>query len=163
MGKVISAALQIIRSFLTTMTGSSERRRKPSVGEILLERFCYHPSGTLGVINIDNHKFYSIERPWLENATNVSCIPEGEYEMGWRTSPRFGETWHIKDVPDRTHILIHVANFSKDVQGCIGLGMDLMGDTIAVSSSKAAIGKFEQMTKGEEWTIKIVNAPFAGL
>lgn len=41
--------------------------------------------------------------------------------------------------------------------------MDLMGDTIAVSSSKAAIGKFEQMTKGEEWTVKIVSAPFAGL
>lgn len=131
--------------------------------EIKLQRFCYHPNGTLGAIEYDGERFYSIERPWLGNAPNVSCIPTGLYEVGWRESPRFGETWHIKDVPDRSHILIHVANFSKDVQGCIGLGTDLMGDTIAVSSSKKAVGKFEEMTKGKEWQLLVENAPYAGL
>ena len=133
------------------------------MGEIILERFCYHPNATLGVIRLEGDIFYTVERPWLDNKPNVSCIPEGEYEMSWRTSPRFGETWHIKDVPDRTHILIHVANFSKDVQGCIGLGCELMGDTVAVSQSKAAVALFEYLTEGKEWTIKIVNAPTAAL
>ena len=110
-----------------------------------------------------DESFWSIERPWLDNAPNVSCIPVGEYEMGWRESPRFGETWHVKDVPDRTHILIHVANFSKDVQGCIGLGMDLMGDTVAVSESKKAVSRFEDLTRGSAWRLKIENAHYAAL
>ena len=130
---------------------------------INLERFCYHPSATLGVIQVDSERFYTVERPWLDNKPNVSCIPVGTYEMGWRESPRFGETWHVKDVPDRTHILIHVANFSRDVQGCIGLGMSLMGDTVAVSESKKAVTRFEELTKGVEWELKVENAAYAAL
>ena len=130
---------------------------------INLERFCYHPNATLGVIEVDSERFYTVERPWLDNKPNVSCIPVGTYEMGWRESPRFGETWHVKDVPDRTHILIHVANFSRDVQGCIGLGMSLMGDTVAVSESKKAVTRFEELTKGVEWELKVENAAYAAL
>ncbi len=130
---------------------------------ITLERFCYHPNATLGVIEVDSERFYTVERPWLDNKANVSCIPVGTYEMGWRESPRFGETWHVKDVPDRTHILIHVANFSRDVQGCIGLGMSLMGDTVAVSESKKAVTRFEELTKGVEWELKVENAAYAAL
>ena len=136
---------------------------EPTVPEIVLNRFAYHPNATLGVISLDGEKFYTVERPWLNNEPNVSCIPLGEYEMDWRSSPRFGETWHIKDVPGRTHILIHVANFSKDVQGCIGLGMSLMGDQVAVSSSKDAVRLFEKKTKGGEWLFKVSNAPYAAL
>lgn len=131
--------------------------------EIVLERFCYHPNATLGVLEVDFERFYTVERPWLDNKPNVSCIPVGTYEMGWRESPRFGETWHIKDVPDRTYILIHVANYARDVEGCIGLGMGLMGDTVAVSESKKAVTRFEELTKGGEWQLKIENAPYAAL
>lgn len=131
--------------------------------EVHLDRFCYHPNGTLGVIDYEDERFWTIERPWLDNKPNVSCIPTGIYEMGWRVSPRFGETWHVKDVPDRTHILIHVANYSKDVQGCIGLGSSLMGDTVAVASSKNAVKRFEELTKGLEWRLIIENAPYAAL
>ena len=131
--------------------------------EIRLDRFCYHPNGTLGVIDLEGERFWSIERPWLDNAPNISCIPTGTYEMGWRVSPRFGETWHVKDVPDRTHILIHVANYSKDVQGCIGLGTSLMGDTIAVASSKNAVKRFEELTEGLDWQLVIVNVTYAAL
>ena len=130
---------------------------------INLERFCYHPNATLGVIEVDSERFYTVERPWLDNKPNVSCIPVGTYEMGWRESPRCGETWHVKDVPDRTHILIHVANFSRDVHGCIGLGMSLMGDTVAVSESKKAVTRFEELTKGVEWELKVENAAYAAL
>jgi len=132
--------------------------------DVLLERFLYHPKGTLGSLTVEGERFYSVERPWQNNAPNVSCIPEGDYLVVWRTSPKFGLTWHITDVPERTHILIHVANFPEDVQGCIGLGTDLMGDKVAVSSSRVAVERFEELTKGEEeWQIKIVHAAFAGL
>ena len=90
---------------------SAKEPKVNTVIDLVLKRFCYHPKGTLGVIEVDGEKFYTVERPWLNNKPNVSCIPTGTYDMGWRDSPRFGETWHVKDVEDRTYILIHVANF----------------------------------------------------
>ena len=129
-----------------------------------LERFAYHPEGTLGSISVGDQRFYSIERPWLDNKPNISCIPEGTYPVAWRKSPRFGETWHIQNVVNRTYILIHAANFPKDVEGCIGLGMSLMQDRIAVGSSRDAINLFESLTKTEEeWQIKVTYSTFAGL
>lgn len=130
---------------------------------IVLERFCYHPEGTLGVIKLDGDLFYSIEKPWLDNARSVSCIPIGTYQTGWRKSPKFGQTWQIEDVTDRTYILIHVANYPSDVHGCIGLGTYLMGDRIAVSQSRKAVTRFEKLTKGLEWQLEIKNAPLAAL
>mgnify|MGYP003139324621 CR=1 FL=1 len=59
--------------------------------------------------------------------------------------------------------MIHVANFAKDVEGCIGLGMDLMGDTVAVSNSRVAVKKFEEMTVGSSWTMKVEDSPLAAL
>ena len=133
------------------------------MGEIVLQRFCYHPNATLGVIRLHDQTFYSVERPWLDNQVSVSCIPTGEYELGWRESPRFGQTWHVQDVPGRTYILIHVANFAKDVEGCIGLGTDLMGDTVAVSNSRVAVKKFEEMTVGASWTMRVEDSALAAL
>ncbi|MBV30859.1 MAG: hypothetical protein CL504_09510, partial [Actinobacteria bacterium] len=120
--------------------------------------------GTLGVIQVDDQKFYSVERPWMDNAPNVSCIPEGEYKVSWRLSPRFGETWHIQDVPDRTHILIHAANFPYDVEGCIGLGMGVMDQRVGVKSSRRAVQSFDELTRSEEeWLLKVEFAHLAGL
>jgi hypothetical protein len=66
-------------------------------------------------------------------------------------------------VPNRTYILIHAANYPKDVHGCIGLGTSLMGDKLAVSQSRIAVGLFEGLTKESEWQLEITHAPLAGL
>jgi len=131
--------------------------------DVELKRFAYHPEGTLGVIDLAGVRLYTIERPWLDNKPNVSCIPEGSYLTGWRDSPRFGETWHVKDVEDRTWILIHAANYPKDVQGCIGLGLALMGDRVAVSNSRKAVAQFEKLTRDIEWRLIVKHAAHAGL
>ena len=131
--------------------------------DVVLERFCYHPKGTLGVIKFAGDTFYTIERPWLDNAANVSCIPEGTYGVRWRESPKFGFTWELQDVPDRTYILIHAANYPSNVQGCIGLGEGLMGDKIAVSNSRKAVKTFESLTEGMQWRLLIENAPYAAV
>jgi hypothetical protein len=138
-------------------------KREAAVIEIDLKRFAYHPKGTLGVIDYSGERFYTIERPWLDNTVRISCIPEGVYSMGWRESPKFGETWQVQDVQNRTYILIHTANYAKEVQGCIGLGMGLMGDRVAVSSSRKAVAKFEEMTRDVEWRLNVLSAPFAAL
>jgi len=138
-------------------------KREAAVIEIDLKRFAYHPKGTLGVIDYSGERFYTIERPWLDNTVRISCIPEGVYNMGWRESPKFGETWQVQDVQNRTYILIHTANYAKEVQGCIGLGMGLMGDRVAVSNSRKAVAKFEEMTRDVEWRLNVLSAPFAAL
>ena len=134
-----------------------------SFSQINLQRFCYHPTGTLGKISIEGETFYTIERPWLDNKPNISCIPTGTYDLERRDSPRFGETWYLPDVPDRSWILMHVANFPSDVQGCIGIGTSLMSDRIAVSNSRTALKAFESITVGKEWKMTIVNAEYAAL
>jgi len=176
--RATTAALKILKSLMKTSIESLEilssteksetmfglEKEVPIIMvEVELKRFAYHPEGTLGVIDLNGERFYTIERPWLDNAPNVSCIPEGTYDTGWRDSPRFGETWHIKDVADRTYILIHAANFSKDVQGCIGLGTGLMGDRVAVSNSRKAVARFEEITRNMEWRLKVKSATYAGL
>jgi len=133
---------------------------------ITIKRFAHHPTGTLGVMQIPSnqlHTFYTIERPWLNNKPFESCIPLGEYSIKWKESPKFGMCYEVENVEERTHILLHVANFPTDVVGCIGLGMDLMGDRIAVASSKLAMEKFHDLTGGRPWQLKIANAPYAAL
>lgn len=81
----------------------------------------YYPDGTNGELFYDGKKICStIELPWKDNATRISCIPEGEYEMIKRYSLKY--KWHLqlKNVPGRRFILIHPANDAKkELKGCI--------------------------------------------
>jgi len=104
-----------------------------------LERFAYGPDATLGRLILPGTVLYTIERPWLDNTPFKSCIPEGVYNVGKYSSPKYPDVWELKDVPERTHILIHAANWAKDVQGCIGVGMDLAPGEWWVTYSKNAL------------------------
>lgn len=81
----------------------------------------YLPGGTNGEICLnDNRICNSIELPWLNNRNQLSCIPEGRYELMIRYSHKFH--WHLqlKNVPGRDLILIHPANDAKrELKGCI--------------------------------------------
>ena len=91
-----------------------------------LQRFCYSEMGTFGEMLIGGVTLYTVERPWLNNQVNVSCIPEGVYQCIPRHYNRGGyDAVEVCDVPNRTHILAHVANTIRDVAGCIGIGFGL--------------------------------------
>jgi hypothetical protein len=71
---------------------------------------------------------HSIELPWKDNQHGISCIPEGQYALGRRFSPKFG--WHleVKEVPNRSNILIHPANDAlHELKGCIAPVTQLSG------------------------------------
>mgnify|MGYP001472990276 FL=1 len=123
-----------------------------------LIRFGSFKDRTVGRLTYNDEHFYTIEKPWADNQQNVSCIPTGYYKLVRVDSPKFGEnTWEIADVTGRSHILIHVANTSVDVIGCIGLGMGLFPQLQGVSSSRTAIENFYLMTshlKEEEIIIR---------
>ena len=73
----------------------------------------------------------SLELPWKDNKNNISRIPEGIYDGELHESPTFGLCVWIKSVPQRSEILIHVANYFHDLRGCIAPGLirkDIDGD-----------------------------------
>jgi|TARA_R110000824_G_scaffold340920_1_gene527398 hypothetical protein len=115
--------------------------------DVQLTRFAYYPDRTIGLLELGEHHWYTVERPWLDNAPNISCIPTGEYAMEKVTSPRFGPgTLEIMDVPGRTHILIHAANWSKQLEGCIAPGRGLFAHLEGVTNSKNALRELERLT-----------------
>ena len=78
----------------------------------------YDPEGTNGelVLKVSN----TIELPWLQNQRNVSCIPEGRYELKKRVTQKRGQHLLVVNVKGRDGILIHPANDAKkELRGCI--------------------------------------------
>jgi len=74
---------------------------------------------------------HSLELPWRNNQRNISCIPEGVYQVRKRRSDAFGTHFHILNVPNRDLILIHEANHVHELRGCIAIGdkvLDIDGD-----------------------------------
>lgn len=90
--------------------------------------------GKLFVFNEKNEqvgKFYTLELPDLGNQHNISCIPEGIYNVAPNHTAAHPDTYRVLDVPNRSGILMHIANYPKDIRGCIAVGMqhmDLDGD-----------------------------------
>lgn len=64
----------------------------------------------------------TLERPWLDNQPEVSCIPAGQYDCRKVQSPKFGETFEVANVPGRSAILFHKGNVDTDSHGCILIG-----------------------------------------
>lgn len=93
---------------------------------ITINRFAHTDHGTPGRIRIERSNSletgYTIELPWRDNAVGRSCIPSGTYDAIRHSSPKFGQTVWIKDVDDRSEILVHTANSHSDLDGCIGPG-----------------------------------------
>lgn len=81
----------------------------------------YYPNGTNGELFLNENKLCAtIELPWKDNHSQVSCIPEGEYLLNKRYSLKLG--WHLQvmNVKDRDLILIHAANNAlHELKGCI--------------------------------------------
>jgi hypothetical protein len=88
---------------------------------VLVLNRTYFPEGTQGVLEWnDTIVCYTIELPWLNNQQRVSCVPEGEYFLHKRYSPKFKWHLHLEYVPGRDLILIHPANDAKkELLGCI--------------------------------------------
>ena len=55
----------------------------------------------------------TLELSWKGNQRKISCIPDGIYKFNIRYSFRFGWCFEIKNVPNRTAILIHAGNFNN--------------------------------------------------
>ncbi|MCL1038359.1 DUF5675 family protein [Shewanella submarina] len=96
----------------------------------------------------------SVECDWNDNKRNVSCVPAGRYELRWIDSPKYGKRLHMHN-PDlgvtpagasqRTHCMIHPANFPHELQGCIALGNSWHPTQWGVSDSRSAVADVEAL------------------
>lgn len=121
---------------------------------ITIKRTHYRDDGTFGIIDDEGEMFaLTVELPWKDNQQNISCIPEGEYDLKRKTSPHFGESFEVLNVPNRTDILIHPANTIEDLKGCIGLGeqFEPIGSLNAVILSRQAVLEFMKRMKGFDY------------
>mgnify|MGYP003433808771 FL=1 len=101
----------------------------------------YFPNGTNGKLECKGKSICNtIELPWRENETRVSCIPEGKYFIKKRSSQKF--QWHleIENVQNRSLILFHPANNAlQELNGCIAPVTKLSGPGLGLMSRKAFI------------------------
>jgi hypothetical protein len=80
------------------------------------------------------------------------AVPEGTYRGYKRDSAHFGTRVVGIDVPNRTNIECHPANFPRQLDGCIAIGETKDGD--ALDNSRAA---FDRMMAAvpEEFTVEV--------
>lgn len=115
-------------------------------------RGIYYVGGTFGG--------YTLENPWRDNKTNVSCIPTGEYPTEIRTASESGSRNYdhliLRDVPERTYILWHIGNYEKNTEGCILPGKS--AHTNMVGHSKKAFDELmQQCRKANEIMTRVVD------
>jgi|CXWL01.1.fsa_nt_gi hypothetical protein len=137
--------------------------------EVTLNRISDDGTQTLGTFTVlkdDGQLFVckTLERPWKDNASNISSIPKGNYVCKYTRSPRMSEqhgkdffTYEVLNVPGRAGIRIHSSNYYSQLQGCIALGdahKDINGDGKAdVPHSGATIAAFELAMQKQNFTL----------
>lgn len=132
--------------------------------DITLIRLAENSSGTFGVlIHGDTPFAVTLERRWLNNQRNVSCIPWGVYTCRRVDSPRFGDTFEVTNVPGRSHILFHKGNLDDDSHGCILVGEEfdpVLGSYGILSSRKGFDELMDRMADRDEFSLSIYSPAF---
>lgn len=117
--------------------------------------------GKLFIINESIIEFdcHTLELTWKDNKKDVSCIPTGTYRMKRRFSDKYGQHWHILDVPGRDMILIHTGNFHSQIRGCVLVGMGLADINkdgyLDVTESKVALERMNDILVDDEYELII--------
>lgn len=126
--------------------------------------------GTFGLLVFGTSTLYTTELPWRNNLPQKSCIPKGVYTCRIVNSPKFGKVYGVLNVPGRSNVLIHSANFggnsdagyTTQLQGCIAPCKKLgtMRNNAGVMQaaglvSRPALLEFMSWANGESFTLEI--------
>jgi len=116
----------------------------------------YQPGdqGTRGVLTTSGFWCHTLELPWRDNQTNLSCIPAGEYHIQFVTTRRriggIRQMYWLSHVEGRNGILVHpgtwagdkTQGFKSSVLGCI-----LTGKSIGTYKNQQAIFQTRQAVR----------------
>lgn len=126
--------------------------------ELELIRVAYTSFGTFGKFVCNSKLLYTVERPWLLNQHDVSCIPEGEFDCKPEFFHKDGyPAVEVLNVPNRQDILFHIANWPENVKGCIGVGklLGVLSNKWAVLDSTQAFKEFMDFYGKEPFKLRI--------
>ena len=113
----------------------------------------YLQDRTIGQIKTPNGNIATLERPWVNNAINISCIPEGTYKVKRDNSGKF-RYYSVTNVANRSLIEIHPANYPNQLAGCIALG-EFFSDKFDLINSRRAVSSFLELQGDVEFTLII--------
>lgn len=103
---------------------------------------------TFGVLFVDG--FFQCVT--LENSLKI--IPAGTYEFEYYNSPKHKKIVPLlKNVPNRSMIEIHIANWAYELQGCIAVGTKI--NETMLTESEAAFTKLMKTIYPKPGTIRI--------
>ena len=121
---------------------------------------------TNGILLIDNvFEAYTLEDQYQAvKVMHETCIPEGTYDIKFRTTGGFHEKYkkrygnahygmlHLQDVPNFTYILIHAGNTDEHTSGCLIVGetqqdLDISDDGFIGHSGKAYSKLYDKVAK----------------
>jgi hypothetical protein len=126
---------------------------------LTLQRTSENATCTQGVLTADALTLYTLELPWVPDAypggtPNESCVPAGVYQLVLHDTPKHPQSFALVNPdlgvihePDpaypnaRVACLIHIANVTAELEGCIGVGLSAVGCTLY--SSAEAYAQFQ--------------------
>lgn len=133
------------------------------VEKITLVRDAVNPdiTGTTGTI-LEVEGVKTLELPWLENRSRVSCIPTGIFRMWFGKSYRFkGYYWRV-EVPGRPGILLHKGNKLANTLGCPLIGGKIVVnpetkeyEIAAGTSTPAYVRLLAHLSKAKNWKLEV--------
>lgn len=140
--------------------------------------------GTQGklVITDDGKEIFScdtLELPWRNNKTDISCVMDGYYPLIASFSPKHqASLYHLKDVPGRQYVEIHSANLAGDIEkgyvsqllGCLAPGRGFTTfpggqkpagpkDQVGILNSRATLAELHAKTGMKPFNLSIKWAP----
>jgi hypothetical protein len=145
--------------------------------KLTVVRTQFGTDATNGMLFIDGiFECYTLEDQYQAvKVMHETCIPEGTYDIKFRTVGGFHEKYkkrygndhygmlHLQDVPNFTYILIHAGNTDEHTSGCTLLGetqqdLDISDDGFIGHSGKAYLKLYKKVAKelltGKDVTIE---------
>ena len=129
---------------------------------LLILRDTFTDNSTIGELFLnDEFMCDTLENPELNNVRNISCIPEGQYNVRLRTAKESNSRDYlhllVQDVPNRDYILFHRGNSAKDTSGCILVGVGRQQDFVSNSTLAMDLLMKEIIKLGGEKIILIIK------
>ena len=134
--------------------------------KLTVVRTQFGTDATNGILLIDGQfECYTLEDQYQAvKVMHETCIPEGTYNIKFRTVGSFSERYkkkygnshkgmlHLQDVPNFTYILIHAGNTDEHTSGCLIVGetqqdLDLSDDGFIGHSGKAYLKLYNKVAK----------------
>jgi hypothetical protein len=106
--------------------------------------------------------FQILERPWLNNQSNISCIPAGGYKCRYlerSASGKYRNIYIIEGVGGRVGILTHNGNLVIHTKGCLLIGKrrGILGGQPAILASRTALSEFVALMDKQDFYLYIIG------